>query len=615
MDRIKDLISNNQIEQVLNELEVQSKRFAPPLRDQIILLKQRYHRSRSDFDAGQISLEAANIEENRIAKTILRMIEEQAPQDKRYYVPSLPPHALPREKQLSWAVNFFQTQDKPGPKVLGIFGMAGQGKSTLATFVARDAALDSHFEGGIFWVSFGQQPDVYARQKDILSVLNLDGIKHRTPESLRMELHKAQKVNRTLLIIDDAWKAEHVEAFTLLNEATYLLVTTRDSALLRKLDATILEIDDLSEEQAMQLLSNWSGYRKAKMPPIAQTILAKCSYSPLAISIIGGLIKYRRKSFAYIEELLDKAKHLATGRMFANYPYPNINSAILASIQLLDARQQQLYYSLVVFPEDALIPNEVLAHYWQEEPFDTEDILDSWVELSLLKPGQDGTVYLHDLLFDFVQTTTPKQKELHQQFYDRLLVNFLFDRLDYDSTLEKIAKGLLLNQKVKSEQEAMPPAIKTYLSSQLIHHICSTIDDQALASLVKNYRLLLKLYKFYRGNPEIGLREMIDRLPQSVIESDKKIQHIRQHPKEFLECIDLTDFLTRKGDPATTCKHCQSPGIIHGHIDLGHLDFYDNYYSICPNCFWCWHVEDYAMYGYEDPQWEFSYETNTYRPG
>jgi len=64
---------------------------------------------------------------------------------------------------------------------------------------------------------------------------------------------------------------------------------------------------------------------------------------------------------------------------------------------------------------------------------------------------------------------------------------------------------------------------------------------------------------------------------------------------------------------AATCKACGSEGIIHGHVDRGHVDYYDNYYSLCPHCFWAYHEQHFAMSGSEEEIWRFDYSINTYR--
>lgn len=46
-------------------------------------------------------------------------------------------------------------------------------------------------------------------------------------------------------------------------------------------------------------------------------------------------------------------------------------------------------------------------------------------------------------------------------------------------------------------------------------------------------------------------------------------------------------------DPEASCKECGEISIVHGDVDLGAIDDYDNYFSMCTNCFWAWHVETY----------------------
>lgn len=45
-------------------------------------------------------------------------------------------------------------------------------------------------------------------------------------------------------------------------------------------------------------------------------------------------------------------------------------------------------------------------------------------------------------------------------------------------------------------------------------------------------------------------------------------------------------------DEHARCQACGGKGIYHGHIDLGGVNFYDNYFSLCGRCLWAGHREN-----------------------
>jgi hypothetical protein len=48
-------------------------------------------------------------------------------------------------------------------------------------------------------------------------------------------------------------------------------------------------------------------------------------------------------------------------------------------------------------------------------------------------------------------------------------------------------------------------------------------------------------------------------------------------------------------------------------MDLGGVDYYDNYYALCGNCLWSWHYEEYSSWGMDSGTRDFDYDTSTYR--
>ena len=79
---------------------------------------------------------------------------------------------------------------------------------------------------------------------------------------------------------------------------------------------------------------------------------------------------------------------------------------------------QQRYLDFVVFPEDTIISESVLATYWKPEGldiYDTQDLIDRLVDRSLLRRNNAGYVTLHDLQYDYVRQQTRDLTKYHQR--------------------------------------------------------------------------------------------------------------------------------------------------------------------------------------------------------
>jgi hypothetical protein len=126
------------------------------------------------------------------------------------------------------------------------------------------------------------------------------------------------------------------------------------------------------------MLAEWVGQKSSdKLPPEAAEVARECGYLPLALAMIGAMIRSGPKRTAWPDALarlkradLDKIK-----RNFPGYPYPDLLRAIEVSIEGLDSADRERYLDLAVFPEDQPIPEEALHLLWNLDEVDTRDCM------------------------------------------------------------------------------------------------------------------------------------------------------------------------------------------------------------------------------------------------
>ncbi|KAG7260847.1 hypothetical protein CRUP_026256 [Coryphaenoides rupestris] len=85
-----------------------------------------------------------------------------------------------------------------------------------------------------------------------------------------------------------------------------------------------------------------------------------------------------------------------------------------ASFQVLPKEEQQLYRDLTVLEKDVKVPAKVLSVLWDLEPEEVEDILQHFVNKSLLfrdSHQRPHLYYLHDLQLDFLAEQNRAQIE------------------------------------------------------------------------------------------------------------------------------------------------------------------------------------------------------------
>jgi hypothetical protein len=333
-----------------------------------------------------------------------------------FNVPDLPPNYFPRPDDLK---EFRAALLAEGTQAVGITGkrqhvgvqgMGGLGKSVLAAALAHDEDVRAAFPDGIFWLRFRQDADdayLLEQQAEILKILAPDQL----PDTLAYGenlLNLALQNKRCLFIADDLWDSKYLRHFNVKSIGCRFLLTTRNAEVIKKTGAHKCELGLLSDTQAREFLALSSGCAENALPDEAAAILRECGRLPLAVAAIGSMVK--GKPAQRWQTALEKLQNARLDKIPANltddYNYKSLFKVFEVSVDDLPPEVQAYYKTLIIFPEDAKIPESVLQLYWEHcqqgdyEPLDAVDLL---VERSLLARDKNEFVTLHDLLRDYLR--------------------------------------------------------------------------------------------------------------------------------------------------------------------------------------------------------------------
>jgi hypothetical protein len=298
---------------------------------------------------------------------------------KLHGVPDLPPHYLPREADLGGLKRKLFNGDASVAitgqgQALGVQGMGGIGKTVLAAALAHDPEVRQTFPDGIYWLTIGQKPNLLELQNQLLC--QLTGFKETliTEQEAKDALREALEGRTALIVADDAWTIDHAHAFSVTVPPARLLITTRNSEVLVGLGAEEHRIGVLYTSDALKMLAEWVGQRSPdKLPAEAAEVARECGYLPLALAMIGAMIRLRPTAWKDAIRHLKSADLGAIKRNFPGCPYPDLLRAIEVSVEALEPADRERYLDLAVFPEDQPIPEEALRLFWNLDEVDTRD--------------------------------------------------------------------------------------------------------------------------------------------------------------------------------------------------------------------------------------------------
>lgn len=412
-----------------------------------------------------------------------------------YGVPELPPHYLVRTEDitilklilLSYVSKVVITGNtwRAGAESIG-----GIGKTVIATALARDLEVQRAFPDGILWVSIGQHPRIPLIQTRIAAALGDTTWTYQDEHQGRIRLRQLFKDRACLLILDDVWQIEHITACDVLGSRSRMLITTRQTDLVQKTGAAEQRIHALQDNQALCLLSLWTGIFFEKLPSEAHKVARECGNIPLALAMLGALLRYRPTQWNSIHYRLRKVDQEKIEKKFTEHPYPHLIRALQISFESLERDSQQKFLSLAIFPEHACIPQHVIETYWHSfgmDPHQVEDVMDTLVGCALVIAEDENEhehYRIHDLILYYIRTPVGHLRHWHNRLLDayRAKLTTAVIQASEPHTSNHEDSDVILSSLWTSL-----PAYETYMWNNLIYHMVEAECHEELHDLLLDY--------------------------------------------------------------------------------------------------------------------------------
>uniref|UniRef100_A0A8C6X9H4 Apoptotic peptidase activating factor 1 n=1 Tax=Naja naja TaxID=35670 RepID=A0A8C6X9H4_NAJNA len=224
--------------------------------------------------------------------------------------------------------------------------------------------------------------------------------------------------NRSLLVLDDIWESWVLKAF---DNQCQILITSRDRSIADSVTGNKYEVSvesGLTHEKALEILSVFVNMKVTELPEQADHIVRECKGSPLVVSLIGALLRdFPNRWEYYLRQLQNK--QFKRIRKSSSYDYDALDEAMSISVDMLPENFKVYYRDLSVLQKDVKVPSKVLCILWDMEIEEVEDILQEFVNKSLLfcdRNGKSFCYYLHALQLDFLMEKNRSElQDLHKK--------------------------------------------------------------------------------------------------------------------------------------------------------------------------------------------------------
>ncbi|XP_028112465.1 disease resistance protein At4g27190-like isoform X4 [Camellia sinensis] len=271
------------------------------------------------------------------------------------------------ESRVSTMNEIIETLKNDQVSMIGICGMPGVGKTTMAKEVAKKVKEDNLFDEIVMSV-VSQKPELSKIQRDIAEMLDLQ-LEEQNPIVRAGRLRKRLENNKKILVIlDDVWAEFNVEALGFPlgggSKGFKILFTSRNRYLWRRVQTKIdISLDVLHEEEAWNLFRDKVGNSATNpdLQSISKEIMEECGRLPLALVTIGSALLNKSKhvwSDALLQLRMPCSKSILSG-----VPANVYRSIELSYTYLEDEEAKSLFLLCCLFEENYYIPIEDLVRY------------------------------------------------------------------------------------------------------------------------------------------------------------------------------------------------------------------------------------------------------------
>ncbi|NEQ10016.1 MAG: hypothetical protein F6K37_30010 [Moorea sp. SIO4E2] len=332
-----------------------------------------------------------------------------------FQAPPLPAYFIQRpevSQSLKQSLLSEQTAKTGTLVVSAIYGLGGIGKSTLAAAIAHDPEVQTHFPDGILWATLGQQPDLLSFLSSWIQALGDHDYKPTNTNAASRHLQTLLFEKATLLVVDDAWKPDHVQPFRIGGAKCRVLVTTREAQIV---GVTRYDLDVMNPSQALALLEEYGGSQlKGSDRKQAQALATTVGYLPLALELAAAqiadgiswkeLLTDLQKEIALLETLdLPGAQEVDEKRR----KHYSLVASFNLSLRRLPPGKFQQFAWFGVLPEDVSITPALGTTLWDISAREARKTLQYFKSKALLLSGKStngtATYQLHDLVHDMAR--------------------------------------------------------------------------------------------------------------------------------------------------------------------------------------------------------------------
>jgi tetratricopeptide (TPR) repeat protein len=289
--------------------------------------------------------------------------------------------------------------------ISAIRGLPGVGKSAMAAIVAHDCQVRRTFSDGIILIEAGVKAKPFELQTRLGMFLGIEAKEFKEDIEFNKALLIARlRDKRMLLILDNVWRKDQVDALQCGVSTLRILFTTRRVELAEQLaEQNNVNISLLEPDEGADLIQRRAGLADDQRD-VCRAISRQLNGLTLAVSIAAAKIRVSgMQPSEYLASLKDDPNPLSQLTLVRNEfddpndPEQHFAASLNLSYRDLDAQDQSRFRALSVFAPDGTFDAEAAAAVWAVPLEAAQATLNALVDLELVQV-EDGRYSQHSLL-------------------------------------------------------------------------------------------------------------------------------------------------------------------------------------------------------------------------
>ena len=301
------------------------------------------------------------------------------------------------EKQVQYLESLL-LQESTDVRVIGIWGMGGIGKTTIAEEIFNK--LYSKYDGHCFLANVKEETrghGTISLKEKMFSMLLAENVKVNTANGLSNYIKRKIGRMKVLIVLDDVNDSDLLEKLFgnhgWLRQGSRIIITTRDKQVLiaNKVD-DIYQVGALKSSEAIELFSLYAFNQNnfdMEYYKLSKRVVNYAKGIPLVLKVLGHLLCGKDKEVW--ESQLDKLK---------NMPNTDVHNAMKLSYDDLDRKEQKIFLNLACFFVQLNLKVDRIKDLLKDGERDNSVIvgIERLKDKALITISEDNVISMHDII-------------------------------------------------------------------------------------------------------------------------------------------------------------------------------------------------------------------------